>query len=140
MSYRVKACATPSHATEFYTFGVGCRVSGGSLERRENLVHIPFADGTKDIGDGTLGAGTVTVSGRLWASTGPAALALIDTMETTLLGHDTDFYIGPDYGSPDKFYPVHGCRSITHTMVEGTGGLWIDIECVFSRGPEPAMI
>ena len=138
--YTVRACATASTTTEFYEFPLGCRVTGGTLTRRENLVHIPYADGTKDTGDGKLDGGDVTVGGRIWASSGQAAIALIDTMETALFGYSIHFYICQDYGSGEKFYKVHGCKSISHTLAEGTGGLWIDVECTFSRGPDPAMI
>ena len=139
MIYEVRACATASTTTGFYEFPRGCRVIGGSLTRRENLVHIPFADGTKDIGDGKLEGGVVTVGGRISASTGQAAIALIDEMETALFGWSIHFYICQDYGSGPKFYKVHGCKSILHTLVDGPGGVWIDVECAFSRGPDPAM-
>ena len=140
MIYTVKCCALPNIATVFYPFPTGCRVGGGALTRRENLVHIPFADGTKDIGDGTLEGGDVTVEGRIWASSGQAAIALVATMENTLYGFGAPFYICQDYGSGYKFYPVHGCKSVSHTIPDGPGGVWIDIACVFSRGPDPAMI
>ena len=141
MSYTVKCSAAPITAIAFYTFPTGCRISAGALTRRESLVHIPFADGTKDTGDGTLEGGDVTVSGRIWAASGAAAIAVIHVMENNLLAHAGAFYVGQYWaGETPRFYPVHSCKSVAHTTVEGTGGLWIDITCVFSRGPDPAMV
>ena len=139
--YTVMCCAIASTAYDFYIFPTGCRVAGGTLARRENLVHIPFVDGTKDTGDGTLEGGDVTVSGRIWAADGPAAIALIELMEFKLLEHSSAFFVCQAYvGVIPKFYPVHGCKSVAHTMPDGPGGKWIDIACVFSRGPDPAMV
>ena len=141
MLYEVLCSNVAIGGVAFYTFPTGCRVSAGSLTRRENLVHIPHAPGTKDIGDGTLEGGDVTVEGRIWAATAPAAAALIHTMEDTLLGHASAFYVGQSYGSDNtEFYPVHGCKSVAHNIPDGPGGKWIDVACVFSRGPDPAMV
>lgn len=138
--YTVRACATASTTTEFYEFPLGCRITGASLTRREHLVVIPFAAGTKDTSDGKLDTGEVAVGGRLWAATGQAAIALVDTMEALLFGASRPFYICQDYGSNQRYYRVHGCKSIAHTLVDGSGGMWIDIECAFSRGPVPSLM
>ena len=141
MSYTVRASLNNSIPMVFYSFPTGCRVSGGSLTRRSKLVTIPYADGQKETADGKLDGGDVTVSGRIWASSGEAAIVLIETMESALLGHLGAFYIIQDYGAPGgTFYPVHCCKSVAHTLVDGPGGLWIDIDCVFPRGPDPAML
>lgn len=140
MSYEVKCCSMADVTQEFYTFPLGCRVSGGTVTRRENLVHIPFADGTKDSSDGKLDTGSVTVSGRISGASGALALVIIDVMEGALFDLADAFFICQDYGSYRRFYPVHSCKSMAHTLVEGTGGLWIDIECTFSRGPVPEIV
>jgi len=141
MSYTVKCCAATNLGSAFYTFPTGCRVSGGSLTRREKLVHIPYADGTKDTADGTLEGGDVTVSGRIWGATGPpATIDLVRIMEVQLLEQGAAFYVCQEYSGVAKYYPVHGCKSVAHTLVDGPGGRWIDISCVFSRGPDPAMV
>lgn len=141
MSYTVKCSHAPIVAVAFYTFPTGCRISGGALSRRENLVHVPFVPGTKDVGDGTLEGGDVVVSGRIWAATGAAAIAVILTMEHDLAEHDGAFYVCQSWpGMTPRFYPVHGCKSVAHEMPDGPGGKWIDITCVFSRGPDPAMV
>ena len=140
MSYTIECGAIPHISMSFYTFPTGCRISGGALTRRENLVHIPYVDGTKDTGDGKLDGGDVVVSGRIWAASGTAAIALVQTMEFKLLEHAGAFYVWQYWvGVTPWCYRVHGCKSVSHTKVEGTGGLWIDITCVFSRGPDPAM-
>ena len=140
MSYTIECGAIPHISMSFYTFPTGCRISGGALTRRENLVHIPYVDGTKDTGDGTLEGGDVVVSGRIWAADGAAAIALVKTMEHDLLEHAGAFYVWQQWvGEIPSCYPVHGCKSVSHNMPEGPGGKWIDIECVFSRGPDPAM-
>ena len=141
MSYTVICGAVPHISAEFYTFPTGCRISGGGLTRRENLVHIPFVDGTKDIGDGTLEGGDVTVSGRIWAASGAAAIELVERMERKLLEHAGVFYVWQYWvGETPWCYRVHGCKSVVHEMPEGPGGKWIDITCVFSRGPDPSMV
>ena len=138
--YTVRCCAAATIGSAFYSFPLGCRISGASLTRRENLVVIPYADGTKDIGDGKLGTGEVSVGGRIWAATGDAAIALVDGMEASLFGAACPFYVCQDYGSNQRFYRVHGCKSAAHTLVEGSGGMWIDIACTFSRGPIPSLM
>lgn len=140
MIYTVRCCATSTIGSSFYAFPTGCRITGASLTRRENLVVVPFADGTKDVSDGKLDTGEVAVGGRLWAATGQAAIAVIDDMEASLFGASRPFYICQDYGSSQRFYRVHGCKSIAHTLVDGSGGMWIDIECAFSRGPVPSLM
>ena len=140
MSYTVKCCATSTIGSAFYSFPTGCRVSGGSLTRRTNLVVIPYADGTKDTGDGKLGTGDTTVGGRIWAASGQATITLVKTMEAALLKYASAFFVVQDYGSSQKYYPVHCCTSVAHTMVDGAGGIWIDIDCVFARGPDPEMV
>ena len=139
MSYTVRCCLTTNVVTTFYIFPTGCRVSGGSLTRRSKLVAIPYADGEKETADGKLDGGDISVSGRIWASSGEAAIALVATMEE-LPEHAGAFYLLQYYGSAPKLYPVHCCKSVAHTMVDGAGGLWIDIDCVFARGPDPAMV
>ena len=139
MSYTVQCCSATNLGSEFYTFPTGCRVSGGSLTRRENLVHIPYADGTKDTADGTLEGGDVTVSGRIWGADATVTISWVLIMEAVLLERSSAFYVCQEYSGAAKYYPVHGCKSVAHTLVEGAGGIWIDISCVFSRGPDPAM-
>ena len=140
MSYTVKCGVTAGGGAPFYTFPTGCRVSGGSMTRRCNPVHIPFAEGTKDTADGKRDTGDVTVSGRIFAANGAAAIALIDTMESILTA-SAAFYVWAHWTTGTaKSYPVHCCKSVSHTTVEGTGGIWIDIECVFARGPDTDMI
>jgi len=140
MSYTVKCTWSAGGGVTLYTFPAGCRVSGGSITRRTNLVAIPYADGEKDTADGKLSGGDVTVSGRIWASSGAAAIAIVAAMET-LVTATAPFYVWADWdsGSPTS-YPVTCCKSVAHTTVEGTGGLWIDVNCVFARGPDPAMV
>ncbi len=142
MAYYVVKCAySAGGAGLIYTFPTGCRVSGGSVTRRTNLVAIPYADGTKDTSDGKLDTGDVTVSGRIYAANGAATIALIDTMEHQLLTTTTAFFVMADWAAgTTKSYPVHCCKSVSHTQVEGTAGIWIDIECVFARGPDPDMV
>ena len=80
------------------------------------------------------------MSGRIYAANGAATIALINSMED-LLTITAAFFVWADWTTgTEKCYPVHCCKSVSHTTVEGTGGIWIDIECVFARGPDTDMI
>ncbi|MCK4681011.1 hypothetical protein KAT82_07770 [bacterium] len=140
MSYTVECAEVPHISMTFYTFPTGCRVGGGSLTRRSKLVTVPYAHGQKETADGKLGGGDVHVTGRIWASSGSAAITLVATMEDALLEHAAAFYVWEHWiGETPCCYPVHCCKSVAHNIPDGPGGLWIDIDCTFPRGPNPAM-
>ncbi|HUU93126.1 MAG TPA: hypothetical protein VM238_18185 [Phycisphaerae bacterium] len=130
-------CGTAALGTPFYTFPANCRIKSREISRRTSEVEIPSANGVKDIGDGKVSKGGLQIVGRIWAASAEIAEDLCAAMETALVGRDNSnagFYVWTDRGSgTPPAYPVTGCSSMSTTIVDATGGLWIDIAVTFTR-------
>ena len=130
-------CGTVPHATPFYTFPANCRIKGRVIGRRTSEVEIPNADGVKDIGDGMVSKGTLSVTGRFWADSAEDAEDLCAAMEQALIGRDNEeggFYVWTDRGSgTPPAYPVTGCKTVGTTVVDAVGEIWIDVSVTFTR-------
>lgn len=128
------------NGTAFYTFPANCQIKSRSIKRRSTTVEIPFADGVKEIADGMVSKGTVQVKGRIWAASATDAENLCRTMESALAGRDSaeaEYYVWTDrLGLPTAAgpkYPVIGSASVSTTIVDAVGEVWIDIAVTFTR-------
>lgn len=125
------------NGSAFYTFPANCQIKGRTIKRRSTTVEIPFADGVKEIADGKVSKGTVQVKGRFWASTAGDAEDLCAAMELALAGRDSEqleFHVWTDRGSgTPPAYPVIGSASVTTTIVDAVGEVWIDVAVTFTR-------